>query len=70
MAVTFSEYGKKIRHRLVDLDENRSWLISQVRGKTGLYFDNGYLWKIETGRLETPSIIEAINEILDIKEDT
>ena len=44
------------------------WLEEQVEDRTGLYFDNGYLWRIIVGELTTPRIVRAICEILDIEE--
>ena len=40
--------------------------IEQVREKTGLYFDDSYLYKIRSGKLATPKIVTAIREILDL----
>ena len=64
-----TDYGKKVKKSLIDLGEPQTWLINQVKGKTGLYFDDSYLYKIMVGTLKTPGIIQAINEILDLKED-
>lgn len=62
----FTNFGKTIKKALIDLDKNEVWLIEQVKNKTGLYFDNSYLYKIKTGRHATPSIVSAICEILQI----
>lgn len=59
-------YGKEIKKRLLDLDHDHGWLIEQVSIKTGLYFDRSYLHKIMTGKLNTPGIVSAICEILEI----
>ena len=61
-------FGKAIKKKLVDLDKSHSWLIEQVTKLTGLYFDRSYLHKIMTGKLDTPKIIQAIDEILDISD--
>ena len=61
-------FGKAIKMRLVHLDKKQSWLIEQVRKRTGLYFDDSYLWKIVHGKLSTPSIVNAIKEILEMEE--
>lgn len=61
-----TEFGKAISKRLIDLDKPQVWLIEEVRKKTGLYFDDSYLYKIKTGRLATPKIVQAIREILEI----
>lgn len=65
---TLTPLGKTIKKRLVDLDKSHAWLIEQVAKHTGLYFDRSYLNKIFTGKLDTPKIISAINEILDLPE--
>ena len=59
-------FGKEIKKRLIDLDKNQVWLIEQVKEQTGLYFDNSYLYKIQTGQLESPKIIGAIRKILSM----
>lgn len=61
-------FGKEIKKKLVDLDKNHSWLIEQVCVQTGLYFDRSYLHKIMTGKLDTPKVVQAIREILDIPD--
>jgi hypothetical protein len=64
-------FGKEIKKRLIDIEHPQAWLIEQVKKKTGLYFDDSYLYKIMVGTLKTPSIVAAINEILELgKEDT
>lgn len=61
-------FGKEIKKKLVDMDKNQNWLIREVASRTGLYFDGSYLHKIMTGQLNTPKIVKAISEILDIPE--
>lgn len=63
-----SEFGKEISKRLIDLDKPQLWLIEEVRSKTGLYFDDSYMYKIKTGQLSTPKIVQAIKDILEIQE--
>ena len=63
-----SEFGKEIGKRLIDLDKPQLWLIEEVRSKTGLYFDDSYLYKIKPGQLATPKIVQAIRDILDIQD--
>lgn len=67
---TISLFGKEIKHRLIDLGKNQTWLIEQVTQKTGLYFDSSYMSKIMAGKLRTPGIIQAICEILEIQPET
>ena len=66
---TFTPFGKEIKKRLVDADRDQNWLIKQVSIWTGLYFDRSYLHKIMTGKLNTPGIVTAICEILEIRND-
>lgn len=63
-----SEFGKDISKRLIDLSKPQTWLIEEVRNKTGLYFDDSYMYKIKTGQLSTPKIVQAIRDILDIQD--
>lgn len=63
-----SDYGKEIKKRLIDMDKTQVWLIDQVKERTGLFFDSSYLYKVMTGTLRTPTIVSAINEVLNIKD--
>ena len=60
-------FGKDIGKRLIDLDKPQTWLIEEVRNRTGLYFDDSYMYKIKTGQLSTPKVVQAIREILEIQ---
>lgn len=61
-------FGKDIGKRLIDLNKPQTWLIEEVRSKTGLYFDDSYMYKIKTGQLSTPKIVQAIRDILEIQD--
>ena len=63
-----TEFGKEIGKRLIDLESSQVWLIEQVKERTGLYFDDSYMYKIKTGLLSTPKIVQAIREILELKD--
>lgn len=62
-------FGKEINHALVELNQPKKWLIEQVGKSTGRYFDRSYLHKIQVGELNTPGIVQAIREILNLPED-
>lgn len=62
-------YAKTVKKRLIDFDMSSGELCRRVSEKTGKYFDDSYLSKILNGKLATPGMIKAINEILDIKEE-
>lgn len=64
-----TNFGKEIKKRLLDIDQNQNWLIGRVKEKTGLYFDSSYMAKILNGTYRTPSITQAICEILEIELD-
>lgn len=63
------DFRKKVKKRLIDLEKNQKWLEEQVRDKTGLFVDSGYLSNILSGQRYSPKIVSAIREILDIKEE-
>lgn len=65
---SLTPFGKEIKKRLVDIGQNQTWLILRVAERTGLYFDHSYMYKIQTGQLATPKIVQAIREILDLTE--
>lgn len=63
----FTEFGKKIKVSIIERDLTQDWLISEVKKKTGLYFDSSYLNKIMTGQNNSPKIVAAIKEILELE---
>ncbi len=62
----FTQFGKEVKKWLIEHEQDQNWLIDQVQDRTGLYFDRSYLYKILTGKLSTPGIMEAIREITGI----
>lgn len=46
----FTDFGKTVKKRLIDLDKSQEWLISQLNRDTGLFVDSSYLNRILTGR--------------------
>lgn len=50
------------------MGKTQKWLEEAVAEKTGLFVDNGYLYKIFTGKKHPDKIVTAICEILNIKE--
>lgn len=61
-----TEYGKKIKKRLIDMDKPQKWLIDEVQKETALFFDSSYLAKILNGSKNNAKIVEAINNIMEI----
>jgi hypothetical protein len=50
------------------MGKEQKWLEEAVSEKTGLFMDNGYMYKILTGKRNAPKVVEAIREILNIGE--
>ena len=63
----FTDYGKAVKHRLIDENRTQAWLIDRVREKTGLYCDSAYMAKILNGQEAGTKIVSAINEILGLE---
>jgi hypothetical protein len=53
---------------LLQKGKTQKWLEEAVSEKTGLFVDNGYMYKILTGQRNAPKIVEAICEILNIEK--
>ena len=64
----FSDFGLSVKMKLLQIGKDQKWLEEAVSEKTGLYVDNGYLYKIFTGRRNAPKIVTAIREILCLEE--
>ena len=69
-AVKVCDFGKEVKKKLVDLEQTQEWLMQQVREDTGLFIDSSYLYKILTGKLAPPKIVESISKILELDTPT
>lgn len=72
-----SDFGKAVKIRLIEMEKTQAWLVDQVREKTGTYFDDSWLNRILTGKLEAetghkgnPGKAQVIREILGMEEET
>ena len=63
----FTDFGLEVKTKLLRQGKDQKWLEEAVREKTGLYVDNGYMWRVLTGQRNAPKIVEAIKEIMDIQ---
>lgn len=63
----FTDWGLLVKTKLLQKGKTQTWLEEEVANRTGLYADNGYLYKILTGQRNAPKIVSAINDILEIK---
>lgn len=64
----FSDFGLCVKTELLRIGKEQKWLEEAVSEKTGLFVDNGYMYKILTGQRNAPKIVEAICEILGIEK--
>ena len=64
----FTDFGLCVKTELLRQGKDQKWLEEAVSEKTGLFVDNGYMYKILTGQRNAPKIVDAICEIMDIPE--
>lgn len=62
-----TEFGKRIKKRLIDLEWSQKLLIEKVREETGLFVDGSYMSRIARGKEMPPKITGAICKILEIE---
>ena len=62
----FTDFGLCVKTELLRRGKEQKWLEEQISEKTGLFVDNGYLYKILTGQRNAPKVVKAIREILDM----
>lgn len=59
-----TDYGIKVRTKLMELGRPQGWLIAEVAQKTEMFVDDSRLNKILTGRANSDRIVIAINQVL------
>lgn len=64
----FTDFGLCVKTKLLQSGKTQKWLEQAVSEKTGLFVDGGYMHKVLTGQRNAPKIVNAIREILNIKE--
>ena len=62
----FTDFGLCVKTKLLQMGKEQKWLEEAVTEKTGLFVDNGYMYKILTGQRSAPKIVAAVCEILNI----
>ena len=63
----FSDWGLCVKTELLRIGKDQKWLEGAIAEKTGLFVDNGYMYKILTGKRNAPKIVAAICEILNVE---
>ena len=64
----FTDFGLCVKTELLRMGKEQKWLEETVSEKTGLFVDNGYMYKILTGQRNAPKIVAAICEVLNIQD--
>lgn len=64
----FTDFGLCVKTELLRQGKEQKWLEEAITEKTGLYVDNGYMYKILTGQRNAQKIVDAICEILNIQD--
>ena len=64
----FTDFGLCVKVKLLQMGKDQKWLEEVASEKTGLFVDNGYMYKILTGQRNAPKIVAAICEALNIQE--
>lgn len=63
----FTDFGLCVKTELLRKGKEQKWLEEVVSEATGLFVDNGYMYKILTGQRKAPKIVTAICEALGIE---
>ena len=64
----FTDFGLCVKTKLLQMGKEQKWLEEAITEKTGLFVDNGYMYKILTGQRNAPKLVAAICEVLSIDE--
>ncbi|MBQ8836420.1 MAG: XRE family transcriptional regulator [Clostridia bacterium] len=65
----YTDFGLCVKTKLLQIGKDQKWLEEAVSEKTGLFIDNGYMYKILTGQRRAPRIVAAICEILSVESN-
>lgn len=61
-----TDFGLCVKTELLRRGKEQKWLIEEIKSR-GMYADSGYLYKIFTGQRNAPSVVQIINEILNLQ---
>lgn len=61
-------FGLCVKTELLKRGMTQEELVIKVKGDTGMFLDNGYLYKILTGDRSPQKIISSIKRILEMGE--
>lgn len=61
-------FGKAVKTKLIEINQNQNWLIEQVKEKSGLFCDSSVMSRLLNGSYSSSPMRKIICEILGIKE--
>ncbi len=61
-------FGLCVKTELLKKGMTQEELVTRVKEDTGMFFDNGYLYKILTGNRSPEKIISSIKRVLEMEE--
>ena len=61
-------FGLCVKTELLKKGMTQEELVTRVKEDTGMFLDNGYLYKILTGNRSPEKIISSIKKILEMEE--
>lgn len=62
----FTDFGLCVKTELLRRGKEQRWLEQEVRERTGMYMDSGYMHKILTGQRNAPKLVQSICEVLGL----
>ena len=65
----YTDFGLCVKTELLRRGKEQQWLYEEIKERTGLYVDSGYMYKILTGQRNAPKIVAAIREILSLPNE-
>ncbi len=64
---TLTEFGVKVKIKLLELGKNQNWLIDEVKKRNPTtYMDSSLMNKILTGQVKSGKNVDSIKEILNL----
>ena len=61
-------FGLCVKTELLKKGMTQEELVTRVKEDTGMFLDNGYLYKILTGNRSPEKIISSIKKVLEMEE--
>lgn len=62
----FTDFGRSVVSRLMELGMTQEDLIAEVKKCSGLFVDSSYLYKLLTGQRKAEKVADAIRAVLSL----